>query len=80
LAELPGTDKRPLVECVAALHAALFGRAPASLWESALSRVQAANAVDQITSRRSIDPAADWALVESSLRRAYAQVKQAVGE
>jgi hypothetical protein len=79
LAETPSADKRPLVECVAALHAALFGRAPADLWESALSRVQAAAAVDQITSRRSIDPAADWALVESSLRRAYSQVKHAVG-
>jgi hypothetical protein len=80
LAEVPGADKRPLVECVAALHAALFGRAPSDLWESALSRVRAANAVDQITSRRSIDPAADWALVESSLRQAYTQVKQAVGD
>jgi hypothetical protein len=75
LAEMPDADKRPLVECVAALHATLFGRAPADLWESALSRVQAATAVDRITSRRSIDPAADWALVEANLRRAYTQVK-----
>jgi hypothetical protein len=75
LAEAPDADKRPLVECVAALHAALFGRSPAEMWESAVSRVAAANAVDRITSHRSADPAADWALVESSLRHAYNQVK-----
>ena len=78
LAATPHADKRPLIECVAALHAALFGRASADLWESAVSRVAAANAVDQITSRRSLDPAADWVLVESNLRRAYQQVKSAV--
>jgi hypothetical protein len=78
LAATPEADKRPLVECVAALHAALFGRTSADLWESAVSRVAAANAVDQITSRRSLDPAADWELVESSLRRAYQQVKSAI--
>jgi len=77
LAETTDADKRPLIECVAALHAALFNRAPADMWESARSRVQAADAVDRITSRRSVDPAADWALVESSLRRAYAQAKDA---
>ncbi len=78
LAEMPNADKRPLVESLAALHAALFGRAPADLWESAVSRVAAATAVDQITSRRSLDPAADWELVASSLRSAYQQVKSAV--
>jgi hypothetical protein len=78
LAATPHADKRPLIECVAVLHAALFGRTPADLWESAVSRVAAATAVDQITSRRSLDPAADWELVESNLRRAYQQVKCAV--
>jgi hypothetical protein len=78
LAARPDADKHPLIECVAALHAALFGCIPAAVWASAVSRVAAANAVDQITSRRSSDPAADWELVESSLRRAYQQVKSAV--
>ena len=78
LAATPDADKRPLIECVAALHAALFSRTPAELWASAVSRVAAANAVDQITSRRSLDPAADWELVESRLRRAYQQVKRAI--
>jgi hypothetical protein len=78
LAATPHADKRPLIACVAALHGALFGRAPAEMWDSAVSRVAAADAVDQITSRRSPDPAADWELVESNLRRAYQQVKSAV--
>jgi hypothetical protein len=75
LAATPQADKRPLIECVAALHAALFGRTSADLWESAVRRVTAANAVDQITSRRSTDPAADWLRVEENLRRAYQQVR-----
>jgi hypothetical protein len=79
LAEIPDADKRALIDCLAALHAALFGRAPAEMRDSAISRVAAADAVDRITSRRAADPAADWALVEASLRRAYSQVKQAVG-
>ncbi|MEP7189659.1 MAG: hypothetical protein ABI901_10770 [Roseiflexaceae bacterium] len=78
LAAMPDSNKDSLLERVAALHAALFGRTPAELWASAVSRVAAANAVDQITSRRSSDPAADWELVESSLRRAYQQVKSAI--
>jgi len=77
LAEATDADKHALIECVAALHGALFGRAPAEMWDSAVSRVAAADAVDRITSRRSADPAADWALVESHLRRAYGQVKGA---
>jgi hypothetical protein len=79
LAATPEADKRPLVECVARLHAALFGRTPAELWVSAESRVEAASAVDRITSRRSNDVPADWLHVAASLRRAYQQVKEAVG-
>jgi hypothetical protein len=79
LAATPEADKRPLVECVARLHAALFGRTPIELWVSAESRVEAANAVDRITSRRSNDVPADWSRVEASLRRAYQQVKEAAG-
>jgi hypothetical protein len=76
--ELAGkSDKRAFVETLAALHAALFGRTPAEMWASAESRVEAANAVDLITSRRSTDPAADWRRVEENLRRAYRQVKEA---
>jgi hypothetical protein len=78
LATMPQADKHPLIACVAALHAALFGRAPAEMWESAVSRVAAAETVDLITSRRSLDPAADWVLVQAHLRRAYRQVKDAV--
>ena len=79
LAATPEADKRRLVACVAALHGALFGCPPAELWASAESRVEAASAVDRITSRRSNDVTADWVHVAASLRRAYQQVKQAVG-
>ena len=77
LAEAPELDKRPLVESLAQLHAALFGRTPAELWASAASRAAAAEAVDRITGRRSTDVAADWRRVEECLRQAYNQVKEA---
>lgn len=72
------TDKRALVESVAALHAALFGRSAAALWASAESRVAAADAVDRITNHRSADPALDWRLVEEHLGLAYRRVKEAI--
>ena len=77
LAQEPERDARPLVESLAVLHAALFGRTSAEMWASAESRAAAAVAVDRITSRRSADPAADWRLVEQCLRRAYQQIKEA---
>jgi hypothetical protein len=76
LAEAPELDKRPLVESLAELHAALFGRTPAELWSSAESRAAAAEAVDRITGRRSTDVAADWRRVEECLRQAYQHVKE----
>jgi hypothetical protein len=76
LAETPELDTRPLVQSLAELHAALFGRTPAELWPSAESRAAAAEAVDRITSRRSTDVAADWRRVEECLRQAYQQVKE----
>jgi hypothetical protein len=75
LAEAPELDKRPLVQSLAELHAALFGRTPAELWPSAESRAAAAEVVDRITGRRSTDVAADWRKVEECLRQAYQQVK-----
>ena len=77
LAEAPERDNRPLVESLAALHGALFGRTPAELWDSAESRAEAAATVDRITGRRSTDVAADWRRVEECLRRAYGQIKLA---
>ena len=77
LADAPALDKRPLVQSLADLHAALFDRTPAELWPSAERRAAAAEAVDRITSRRSVDVAADWRRVEECLRQAYQQVKEA---
>jgi hypothetical protein len=76
LAEAPELDKRPLVQSLADLHAALFGHTPAELWASAESRAAAATAVDRITGRRSTDVDADWRRVEECLRQAYRQVKE----
>jgi hypothetical protein len=77
LAETPKLDKRSLVQSLADLHAALFGRTPAELWYSAECRAAAAEAVDRITSHRTADVAADWRRVEECLRQAYQQIKQA---
>jgi hypothetical protein len=77
LAEAPSLDKRPLVQSLAELHGALFGRTPAEMWSSAERRAAAAEAVDRITGRRSADVAADWRRVEECLRQAYQHIKQA---
>jgi hypothetical protein len=77
LAQAPDLDKRPLVQSLADLHAALFGHTPAELWASAESRAAAAEAVDRITGRRSADVDADWRRVEEYLRRAYRHIKEA---
>jgi hypothetical protein len=76
LAESPELDKRPLVQSLADLHAALFGHTSAELWASAESRAAAAEAVDRITGHRSTDVAADWRHVEEYLRCAYRHVKE----
>jgi hypothetical protein len=77
LAQAPERDSRPLVESLAELHAALFGRTPAEMWASGERRAEAAAAVDRITGRRSADVAADWRRVEECLRQAYQQIKVA---
>jgi hypothetical protein len=77
LAQTPERDNHPLVESLAELHAALFGRRPAEMWASGERRAEAAAAVDRITGRRSADVAADWRRVEECLRQAYQQIKVA---
>jgi hypothetical protein len=67
-------DKREFVETMVELHAALFGLPKERVRESAEWRVDAANAVDKITGRRSDDVEADWRHVEESLRRCYRSI------
>jgi hypothetical protein len=64
-------EKREFVETMVELHAALFGLPPERVRESAEWRVEAANAVDRITGRRSTDVEDDWRRVEECLRRCY---------
>jgi hypothetical protein len=71
------TDKAPLEQSLAELHAALFGTSVEAMAESGVRRAAAATAVDRITSRRSTDIAADWREVEANLRVAYRLIAEA---
>jgi hypothetical protein len=64
----------PLVDSLANLHAALFHSTPDAIHTSAHYRALAAEAVDRITGKRSLDIQADWRAVEENLRTAYRAV------
>ncbi len=66
----------PMVQALAALHAALFNSTPAAMRRSAELRSLAAVAVDRITGRYSTDVAEDWRQVENYLRQAYRSVRE----
>jgi hypothetical protein len=69
------TDYTPLVDSLAALHAAIFDSTPEQMRASAESRARSAAHVDLITSKRSTDEAADWRAVYFYLRRSYEQAR-----
>jgi hypothetical protein len=73
----PGDDITPMVDSLAALHAALFDSTPERMRVSASLRALAAVAVDRITGQYSQDVAADWARVEDLLRQCYRAVNVA---
>lgn len=66
----PESEKGPLEQSLAELHASLFGISVEAAYESAVLRTRAANAVDLITSGQS----QDWSTVERYLREAYRSV------
>jgi hypothetical protein len=70
-------DIEPMVASLARLHAALFDASPEAMRPSAEWRGLAAKTVDDITSQRSTDVAADWQRIEDYLRRAYRAVRAA---
>ncbi|HLG70177.1 MAG TPA: hypothetical protein VK009_07105 [Chloroflexota bacterium] len=67
----PESEKGPLEDSLAELHAALFGLPVEQTRTSGIARARAADTVDEITSGRSQDVPADWAKVETYLREAY---------
>ena len=71
-------DKSAFVRTMTNLHSALFEIPPALARESAELRVLAADVVDQITSKRSLDVEADWRLLEEYLRGCYRSVHRAM--
>ncbi len=64
-------DKLPLVEALAELHAEIIRRPIEEMLPSATHRARATRIIDEITSRRSPDPAKDWRRVEENLLLAY---------
>ena len=69
-------DLEPMIVSLANLHAALFSSTPERMRASAELRAKAAEAVDLITSKRSIDVAGDWRRVETYLKQAYDAVQR----
>lgn len=70
----PQSTKGPLEASLTELHSALFGLSTEASRPSGVARARAADAVDEITGGRSKDIEADWRLVESCLREAYASI------
>lgn len=68
-------DIMPMVDSLAALHAALFDSTPERMRVSAALRALAAVAVDRITGGYSDDAAADWRRVEELLQQAYRAIR-----
>jgi uncharacterized protein YndB with AHSA1/START domain len=70
------SDKAPLERSLAELHAQLFGISVQAAGPSGVARARAADAVDEITGRRSRDEDLDWARVERFLRDAYRAIAE----
>jgi hypothetical protein len=70
-------DKTEFIDTMIALHSEIFGISREQARDSAELRVLANNTVDLITSKTSVDPAADWIKLEEYLRQCYRSVKEA---
>ncbi|MBI3959081.1 MAG: hypothetical protein HY328_09750 [Chloroflexi bacterium] len=69
-------DLTPMVDALAALHAALFDASPDVAHRSAEIRAQAAARVDRITGGYSDDAEADWKHIQVELDQAYQILKR----
>jgi hypothetical protein len=69
-------DKESFIQAMTALHSHLFGLPPERMRESAEWRIKANNTVDLITGGLSLDPAADWAKLETELVQCYRSVQR----
>jgi hypothetical protein len=67
-------EKSALLQTLTELHSELFGLDAAAVAESARYRLEALNAVDRITSKRSTDVDEDWRAVDDNLRLCYRSV------
>jgi hypothetical protein len=68
-------EKDEFLQTLVDLHSAIFGLPAERVRESAEWRLRAANTVDQITSKTSIDIESDWAKLEEDLRRCYGSIQ-----
>jgi hypothetical protein len=69
----------PMVDALAALHAALFASSLEAMRPSAEWRALAAKTVDRITGGYSDNVEEDWRRVEEYLQQAYRAVQEASG-
>jgi hypothetical protein len=67
----PNGDAAPYIECLAALHSALFDLTPDQTHLSAVKRVEGTDHIDRVTGHRSTDIESDWQQAERALSVAY---------
>lgn len=70
----PTGDPAPYVECLAALHSALFGLTPDQVHLSAVKRAEGTDHIDRVTGHRSTDIESDWRQAEAALSEAYTSI------
>jgi hypothetical protein len=70
----PTGDPAPYIECLAALHSALFGLTLDQVHLSAVKRAEGTDHIDRVTGHRSTDMESDWRQAEAALSEAYTSI------
>jgi hypothetical protein len=69
-------DKEELIRTLVGLHSALFGLSDEQVREAAELRAKAADLVDMITGKASMDVEGDWSRLEEYLRQCYRSIQR----
>lgn len=67
----PTGDPAPYIECLAALHSAIFGLTPDQAHLSGVKRAAGTDHIDRVTGHHSADIESDWRQAEIALAQAY---------
>jgi hypothetical protein len=70
----PTGDPAPYIECLTALHSALFGLSTDQVRLSAVKRAEGTDHIDRVTGHRSTNIESDWRQAEAALAEAYTSI------